>query len=83
MRCTSLKPDDLVLVHVKAPSGYHRNTDQWEDKQYQVLSQLGDQPVFRVQPVGAITDEKIKSFAWEYVISYTDNYRQRFNNNNY
>ena len=38
--------DDLVLVHVKAPSGYHKTIDQWEDKQYQFLSQLDNQPVF-------------------------------------
>ena len=42
----SLKPDDLVLVHVKAPSGQHQIIDQWEDKQYRVLSQLDDQPIF-------------------------------------
>ena len=34
MRYLSLKSDDLVLVHVKAPSGYHKIIDQWEDKQY-------------------------------------------------
>ena len=27
MRCMSLKPDDLVLVHAKAPSGNHKITD--------------------------------------------------------
>ena len=46
MKCISLKPDDLVLVHVKAPSGQHKIIDQWEDKPYQVLSQLDNQPVF-------------------------------------
>ena len=56
----SLRPDDLVLVHVKAPSGYHKIIDRWEDKQYQILSQLDDQPVFLVQPVDAITDENIR-----------------------
>ena len=25
MRCMSLKPDDLVLVHVKVPSEYHKS----------------------------------------------------------
>ena len=34
MRCTSLKPDDLVLVHAKAPSGHHTIIDRWEDIQY-------------------------------------------------
>ena len=60
LRCMSLRPDDLVLEHAKAPSGYHKIIDQWEDKQYQVLSQLYDQPFFQVQPVDAITDENIR-----------------------
>ena len=46
MRYMCLRPDDMVLVHVKAPSGYHKIINLWEDKQYQVLSQLDDQPVF-------------------------------------
>ena len=44
----SLKPDDLVLVHAKAPSGDHKITDQWEITPHQVLSQLADQPVFQI-----------------------------------
>ena len=51
--CMSLKPDDLVLVCVKTPSGYHKIIDRWEDKQ-QGLSQLDN------QPVDAITDENIR-----------------------
>ena len=31
MRCMSLKPDDLVLMHSKAPSGDHKIADQWEE----------------------------------------------------
>ena len=46
MKCMSLKPEDIVLVHAEAPSGQHKVVDQWEDKLYQVLSQLDDQPVF-------------------------------------
>ena len=34
--------------------------DQWEDIPHQVISQLGDQPVFRVQPINATTDNNIK-----------------------
>ena len=56
----NLKPDDLVLVHIKAPPGDHKITDQWEDMQYRVLSQLDNQPVFRVQPVDAVANENIK-----------------------
>ena len=29
----SFKSDDLVLVHVKAPSGDHKIADQWEETQ--------------------------------------------------
>ena len=56
----SLKPDDLVLVHVKASSGQHKIIDQWKDKQYRVLSQLDNHPVFQVQPEDAVDDEKIR-----------------------
>ena len=56
----SLKPVDLVLVHVKAPSGQHKIIDRWEDKQYRVLNQLDDQPVFQVQPADAVDNENIR-----------------------
>ena len=42
----TLKPNDLVLVCVKEPTGDHKIADQWEDTLYRVLSQLDDQPVF-------------------------------------
>ena len=38
MRCMSLRPDDLVLVHVKAPSGDHKIADQWEETPHHVIS---------------------------------------------
>ena len=41
-----LKPDDLVLVQVKALTGDHKINYQWEDTPHQVISQLNDQPVF-------------------------------------
>ena len=53
-RCMSLKPDDLVLVHAKAPSGDCKIVDRWEDFPHQVLSQLSEQPVFQVQPIYAV-----------------------------
>ena len=31
MRCMKLKPDDLVMVRVKALTGDHKIADQWED----------------------------------------------------
>ena len=38
----------------------HKIIDRWEDKQYQVLSQLEDQPVFWVQPEDAVDDETLE-----------------------
>ena len=55
----SLKPDDLVFVHVKAPTGVHRIADQWQVTPHCVLSQLAGQPVFKVQPEDAEDDENI------------------------
>ena len=46
MRCMTLKPDDLVLVSAKAPSGDHKIVDQWEDIPHHVLSQFAEQPDF-------------------------------------
>ena len=60
MRCMKLKPDDLVMVRVKASTGDHKIADRWEDTPHQVISQLGDQPVFKVQPVDATTNNNIK-----------------------
>ena len=34
MRCMGLKPDNLVLVPVKAPSEDHKIADQWEATPY-------------------------------------------------
>ena len=55
----SLRPDDLVLVHVKAPTGDHKIVDWWEATPHHVLSQLAEQLVFKVQPVDAEDDENI------------------------
>ena len=60
MKCMNLKPDNLVIVCVKAPYGHHKIIDRWEDKQYRVLSQLDNQPVFQVQPEDAVDDENIR-----------------------
>ena len=60
MRCMKLKSDDLVMVRVKALTGDHKIADQWEDTPHCVISQLGDQPVFKVQPIDATTDNNIK-----------------------
>ena len=57
MRCMKLKPDDLVTVRVKPLTGDHKIADWWEDTPHWVISQLGDQPVFKVQPVDATLDD--------------------------
>ena len=55
-----LKPDDLVMVRVKALTGDHKIADRWEDTPHQVINQLGDQPVFKVQPVSAMPNSNIR-----------------------
>ena len=60
MRCMILKPDDLVMVRVKALTGDHKIADQWEDTPHQVIGQLGDQLVFKVQPINATPDNNIR-----------------------
>ena len=60
MRCMKLKPNDLVMVRVKALTGDHKIAEQWEDAPHRVIDQLGDQTVFKVQPVNATPDNNIR-----------------------
>ena len=60
MRCMRLEPNDVVMVRVKALTGDHKIADQWEDIPHLVIDQLGDQPVFKVQPITAISDTDIR-----------------------
>ena len=53
-------PDDLVMVRVKALTGNHKIVDQWEYIPYRVIDQLDDQPVFKVRPITATSDEDIR-----------------------
>ena len=59
MKCMSLRPNDLVLVHDKAPTGNHNIVDQWEATPHHVLSQLANKKVFKVQSMDAEDDENI------------------------
>ena len=52
-----LRRNDLVMVRMKALTGDHKIADQWEDIPYRVIDQLDDQPVFRVKPITATSDE--------------------------
>ena len=47
-------------MNAKAPFGDHKIADQWEDVPHWVLSQLAEQPVFRVQLIDAVDDENIR-----------------------
>ena len=60
MRCMKLKLDDLVMAWVKALTGDHKIADWWEDILHWVISQLDEQPVFKVQPIDATTDNNFK-----------------------
>ena len=60
MRCIKLKPDDLVMVRRKALTGDHKIANRWEDTPHRVIDQLGDQPVFKVQPINATPDSNIR-----------------------
>ena len=73
MRCMKLKPDDLVLVQVKALTGDHKIADWWEDTPHQVISQLNDQPLFWVQPIDAIADNNIKVLHWNMLFPLQSN----------
>ena len=59
MKYMSLRPNDLFLVHVKAPSGDHKIADKLEVTPHHVLSQLANQPVFKAQPMNAEDVENI------------------------
>ena len=55
-----IKPNDLIMVRVKALTGNHKIADRWEDIPHQVTDQLGDQPVFKVQPITTMSDSDIR-----------------------
>ena len=55
-----LAPDDIVLVRVKAFGVDHKIADKWKQSPYRILSQLDDQPVFKIQEVGSVGDENSK-----------------------
>ena len=57
VKCMELRPDDLVRVRIKALTGDHKIADQWENTLYWVIDQLDDQPVFKVRPMMATSDE--------------------------
>ena len=49
MRCMKLDINDIVLVRVKAFGNDRKVADKWEEHPYQVVEQLPNRPVFKVQ----------------------------------
>ena len=49
----ALIPGDIVLVRVKAFGQDHNIADKWEQYPHIVLSQIGNQPIFKVQTQNA------------------------------
>ena len=50
----------MVLVRIKALGQDHKIADKWEQNPYVVISQMGNQPVFKVQPRNVKDHEGIK-----------------------
>ena len=48
--CMALSLGDVVLVRMKAVGQDHKIADKWEQNPYVVISQMGNLPVFKVQP---------------------------------
>ena len=59
MKCMSLRPNDLDMVCDKAPTGDHKIANGWQVTPHHVLSQLANQPIFKVQPMNVEDDENI------------------------
>ena len=55
-----LTPGDMVLVRIKALGQDHKIADKWEQYPHVVISQMGNQPVFKVQPRNVKDQEGIK-----------------------
>ena len=55
-----LGPNDIVLVRVKAFGVDHKVADKWKQTPSLVLSQSGDQPIYRVQEIDSEGEENVK-----------------------
>ena len=47
-KCMSLKPDDIVMVRVKAFGMDRKVANKWEQNPYIVIQQIDNKPVFKV-----------------------------------
>ena len=59
-RCMKLAPNDIVLVQVKAFGVNHKVADKWKQTPYLALSQLGDQPIYKVKEIDSEGEENVK-----------------------
>ena len=62
--CMALTPGDMVLVRMKALGQDNKIADKWEKNPYVVICQMGNQPVFKVQPRNAKDQEGITILHW-------------------
>ena len=76
--CMALAPDYMVLIRIKALGQDYKIADKWDQNPYVVISQMGNQPVFKVQPRDAKHQEGIKIHHYNtfYLIQTTQNYEQ-------
>ena len=51
---------DVVLVRMKALGQDHIIADKWEQNPHVMISQMGNQPVFKIQPENAKDQEGIR-----------------------
>ena len=55
---------DVVLVRVKAFGQDHKIMDRWDQNPHIVVSQMGDEPIFKVQAKDAKDKEGIGILHW-------------------
>ena len=56
-------------MRTKALGQHHKIADKWEQNPYVVISQMGNQPVFKVQPRNIKEQEGIKVLHWNMLYS--------------
>ena len=71
----AIAPGDVILVRIRALGQDHKITDKWEQNSYVVISQMGNQPVFKAQPRNIKDHKGIKILHWNmiYPIQTTQN----------
>ena len=58
-KCIKIESGDLILVRVKVFGPDHKIADRWEQVPHKVLSQLHDNPVYKVQPLDKEGEDNI------------------------